>query len=185
MTLPINVTLPLDSTRIKSQNPKDLYEYLRTLVYVLTVHLQQANQSANGNISQLTNSSDPGYQFVVGSSSAGAGTYSNCMIWTRRSNLFTSVWFDITWSATTGTGNLLIQLPYKCQPSTQAPFIAVIESDSITYTSGYTYLTGNLTPGTNLLAINQNGSGEPLLAFPISMTGHLRGSIHYVGQQFS
>ena len=185
MTLPINVTLPLDHDLIKSQNPQQLFEYMRKLVYVLTVHIQQANQSANGNISQITDTNTPGYEFVQGSTAAGNGTYSNCIIWTRRSNLLTTSWFDITWSATTGTGNVLVQLPYFSQPSTQLPFIGVIESDSMTFTAGYTYLTGNLTPGTNLLGINQNGSGQPVLALPISGTGHLRGFISYVGQQFS
>lgn len=185
MTLPVNVTLPLDSGLIKSQDPVQLYEYLRKLVYVLTVHIQQANQSANGNISQITDTLNPGYEFVQGSTAGGTGTYTNCIIWTRRSNLLTTSWFDITWTATTGIGNLLIQLPYFCQPSTQAPFVGVIESDNMTFTAGYTYLTGNLTPGTNLLGINQNGSAVPVLALPISGTGHLRGFIEYVGQQFT
>lgn len=184
MTLPTNITLPLDPNLIKSDNPQHLFDYLRKLVYVLSTLIQQANQSANGTIASIDLSNNPDYTFIYGSTTAGTATYTNPVIWVRRSNLITMIWFDIAWTAHTGTGDLLIQLPYFSQPSEVEPYVGVVEPDNITFTAGYTYLTANLLPDTNTIEIHQCGSAVPVLNLPMSADGHLRGSIIYEGQQF-
>ncbi len=187
MTLATNITLPLDSELIQSSKPEDLYVYMRKLIYVLSTQMQQTNQAVNGTLTIISNDTLPAYNFLTGSSSQAVTrpTYSNCALWLRRSNLYTQAWFDITWSSDTDTGNLQINLPYSSQPSQLQPYVGTIESDNITFTAGYTYLTANILPGTNTIEIHQCGSGMPVLPLPVSSSGHLRGSITYVGQQFN
>jgi hypothetical protein len=187
MTLPVNITLPLDQTLIKSDDPEMLYDYLRKLIYVLSTQMQQTNEAVNGTLTLITDSTLPAYNFITSSIPAtpSTTTYSSSALWIRRSNLYTQAWFDITWANDTDTGNLQINLPYSSQPSPLFPYVGAIESDNITFTAGYTYLTANILPETNTIEIHQCGSGVPVLPLPVSAAGHLRGSITYVGQQFN
>jgi len=187
MTLATNITLPLDPELIKSSKPEDLYIYLRKLIYVLSTQMQQTNQVVNGTLTTISDLTVPAYPFLTSSIPAtpSTTTYTTSTLWVRRSNLYTSIWFDITWANDTDTGNLQINVPYSSQPSQLQPYVGSIESDSITFTAGYTYLTANILPGTNTIEIHQCGSGMPVLPLPVSAAGHLRGSITYVGQQFN
>lgn len=184
MTLPTTVTLPLSITVEQIANPSLLADYLRKLVYVLSTQIQQTNFSVNGTTIKFTDDPLVPYDFILGSTTPGTATYTNTVLQSRRINLMTYAWFDISWTLHTGTGNVLIQLPYFSQNTDNLPYVAVIESDGNAFTAGYTYLTGNLTPNTNTIGINQNGSGLPILALPLAASGHLRGSIVYAGQQF-
>lgn len=184
MTLPTSITLPLDPNLIKSDNDDDLVKYMSKLIYVISTVIQQTNQAVNGVISLINTDTNPDYSYILGSTSAGTATYNNPILWVKRANLETIIWFDIEWTGHTGTGNLLVQLPYYSQPSDLQPYVGVIEPDSMTFTASYTYLTANLLPNTNTIEIHQCGSGQPVLALPISAAGHLRGSIIYAGQQF-
>lgn len=182
MTLPINITLPLIETEVK--NPAEMNTYLRRLVYAISSSMQNTNITENGTFLEITNVSNPTYPFIQGTATEGVGTYTASTIYIRRINLMVYLWFDISWSGHTGTGNILITVPYFSQITPNNPFACVIESDDMTFSADYTYLTGNLAPNTDTIAVNQNGSGEPLIGLPISTSGHLRGSIIYAGQQF-
>ena len=187
MTLPVNITLPLNEDLIKSDDPETLFIYLRKLVYVLSTQMQQTNEAVNGTLTLITDLTIPAYNFITSSIPAivSTTTYTTSTLWLRRSNLYTSVWFDISWASDTDTGNLQINLPYSSQPSLLQPYVGSIESDNMTFTAGYTYLTANILPGTNTIEIHQCGSGVPVLPLPVTAAGHLRGSITYVGQQFN
>lgn len=183
MTLPINIVLPVLNQEVSSINPQDLYVYLRKLAYVITTQLQQTNQTLNGVDILYTDLVPPFYgQFIIGSTLAGTATYTNTTMTIRQINLLTFVSFDITWSGSTGTGNLLVQVPYFANNVSNMPFAGVIESDGMTYSAGYTYLTCNIPPNTNTINVNQNGSGSALIALPITASGHIRGSIVYAAQ---
>ena len=183
MTLPTNVTLPLSTAEIMSGKPEDLYNYMRRFVYNISQQIQQTNQALNGSTTLINSDSLPAYSFILGSTTSGTATYTNPVIWVRRLNLMVFAWFDISWVGHTGTGNLLVQLPYYSLNSIASPFVGVIEPDNMTFGAGYTYLTGNLLPNTNTIEIHQCGSGKAEVVLPISAIGHLRGSITYAGQQ--
>lgn len=173
MTLPTNINLPIS----------DDDDYLKRLTYALSTYMQQTNFECNGTYDTLTQANS--YLFIKGTSTAGTATYTNTIMFSQRSNLVNRVWFDITWSGHTGTGNVQVVLPYSAQFVSENPFVGPIEASNITFTAGYTYLVGNVAPDTNLLKINQCGSGVASLALPMSADGTLRGSIIYAGQQFS
>lgn len=182
MTLPANITLPLNQSDILSGDPEKLYSYIRQLVYVLTANMQISNAIVNGSANLLTDTQNPLYTFIMGSTFTGITTYLNTTMWAFRSNLLTLVNFDVSWTGTTSTGDVLIQTPYYVLNSVGFPFVGSIESDSIPYTAGYTYLTANIIPNTNTIQVNQCGSGMPVIPLPLTATGHLRGSIIYEGQ---
>lgn len=178
MTLPTNINLP----NIPKESEE--FKYFSSLQYALKVYLQQTNVEVNGTYLSYTDSSPGTYAFISGSSSAGDATYSNTQLFTQRVLLLTHVWFDITWSDHTGTGNLLVNVPYASQIVTQNPFVGVIESDGLTFDVGYTYLVGNLIPNTTTIEIRECGSGVSSQPLAIPSSGTLRGSIVYAGQQF-
>lgn len=183
MTLPNQIQLTIDPRAITSDNKSDMLNYMKKFVYDLTEYMQQTNVTVNGN-TQMVPFSDVAYSYVYGSTTqGGTTTYTNTTMWSRRANLMNEIWFDITWANSTDTGNLLIQLPYYCQTSTNRPFVCVIENNGLTFTTGYTYLVGNLIPNTNTIEVRQCGSGVPSIVIPIPATGSLRGSIFYAGQQ--
>jgi hypothetical protein len=186
MTLPTNITLPLIPELIVSDNPNDLYDYMKTLVFNISIFLQQTNIAVNGSTQVYVPATAPfiSYPFIVGSTIPGIATYTNTMLRVNRINLMNFVFFDITWSGHTGTGNLLITSPYFSQPTLQMPYVGIVESDGITYDAGYTYLTLNCIPNTNTIQVDENGSGLPLKALAIPASGHLRGTIIYAGQQY-
>ena len=179
MTLPLSITLPLMLQEEATKDPNQVYVYLRKLAYVLSVSLQQTNQTLNGVDLYFTNILNPTWNFIQGSTLSGVTTYTASSLLVRVINLLVFVSFDISWSATTGTGDILIALPYFARNSIGTPFIGVIEPDSMAFTAGYTYLTGNIAPTTNTIQVNQNGSGLPTLALPITGSGHLKGSMVY------
>lgn len=173
MTLPTNINLP------DSKDP-----YLRNLTYALSTYLQQTNFEGNGTYNSLTEA-DTKYLFVKGSTAEGTATYTSTILFTHRSNNVIQAWFDITWAAHTGAGNLLIVLPYTAQFVAQNPYVGSIEASNIAFSGGRTYLVGNLLPNTNTIEIRQCGSGVASLALPLPVTGTLRGSMIYAGQRSS
>lgn len=183
MTLPTNVTLPYINSD-DTKDPESLKIYIRRLVFALTNSLQTTNATVNGGARGITSSNQPEYPFIVGSTTAGTAIYTNAIITLRRVNLMSYIWFDIEWAAHTGTGNVLITSPFYSRNVIGFPFVGVVESNSVSWTTGYSYLTLNIAPNTNTIAVDQSGSGLPLIGLPISPTGHLRGSIAYEGQQF-
>jgi hypothetical protein len=172
MTLPTNINLP------NSNDP-----YLRNLTYALSTYLQQSNFEGNGTYGTLTPADN--YLFISGSTASGTATYTDTILFTQRSNNIVKIWFDITWSLHTGTGNVWINLPYTAQFVAQNPFVGLIEASNIAFTAGRTYLVGNLLPNTNTIEIRQCGSGVASIPLPLPAAGTLRGSIVYAGQKSS
>ena len=183
MTLPNQIQLTIDPRAITSEDKSDMLNYMKKLIYDLTEYMQQTNSTVNGSTRLVPFTNIP-YSYIYGSTAQNATTvYSNTTMWSRRSNLMNQNWFDITWTGSTDTGNLWVQLPYYSQTSSNQPFICVIENNGLTFTAGYTYLVGNLIPNTNTIEIRQCGSGLPSIPMPIPASGSLRGSIVYAGQQ--
>lgn len=182
MTLPANVTLPIETDLILADKPEKLLEAIKKLTFVIGNFIQETNQAVNGRTYQYTPFLTPDYEFII--DTTGTVTYTDTILWARRVNGMVFVWFDINWNNHGGAGPLLIRLPYFSQPSNEFPYIGVVESDGVVFTAGYTYLTANLLPDTNTIEIHQNGSGVPSIPLPVTVAGHLRGSIVYAGQQF-
>jgi len=181
MTIPQETILPVHSERIMAGG-HDLDRYIRELVKKLTEDYQSLAQGVNG---ELRNDQDTGIRAytptISGSTAAGAGTYTHQNGWVFRQGLLVDVWFDIRWSAHTGTGNLLVDLPYLVAQNSQEPWVCAVAAQNITFTD---YLTGNALSNTRTLEILDNRSGTTWANIAITNADTtLRGHVRYVGQQ--
>lgn len=178
MTLPTSITFPLSQDYFGSDVPPSVKKYLDEYTTVLKDMYTQVSLNLNGFIRTWTPT-------VFGGTNAGTGTYSAQYGFLRRSGIVTELWFDVGWTAHSGTGDLLIQLPYIAAVSIGEPWIGVIESVSASnsFTGGYTYLIIKALQNTSRGAIYQCGSGVASIPFPISGVGRFAGYIQYLGKE--
>src|SRR5690606_310373 len=104
--------------------------YMRDLITTLTTMYQDIVQNCDGNIRQWT-------PIVFGFTTAGTATYSRQTGWYLRAGLMVDLWFDIQWSGHTGTGALILQLPYKAAATENFPWMDAVFT-TLALTAGYT-----------------------------------------------
>jgi len=179
MTLPTDIIFPLQTDLIKAGDPESLQLYIRNLIDTLTDMYQQVAQNVNGYLRQWS-------PIAYGLSTAGTGTYTYQDGWLRRSGILTELWFDIAWTAHTGTGGLAIQLPYKAAKSSNQPWVGVIQSvsSSNNFGAGYTYLVWKAEQNTTQGTIVRCGSTVAAAEQQIANAGSYAGYIQYIGQEF-
>jgi hypothetical protein len=180
MTIPSTTILPLHSERIK-QGGDELDKYLRELVTTLQKQYEEVAQGINGDFrSNFDEDSKKYTPTVSGSTSDGSGTYTHQIGWVHRRGVLVDYWFDIRWSAHTGTGDLEVDLPYLSIETEQYPFVCHVSVQNITFSG---YLTGTIDPGTRKLQIYDNVSGTTFnnIALTNSDTT-IRGHLRYVAQ---
>ncbi len=180
MTIPSTTILPLHSERIK-EGGEELDKYLRELIFSLQRQYEDVAQAVNGDIrSDVDIGSRQYIPTVSGSSTEGSGTYDHQVGWVLRQGLLVDYWFDIKWTAHTGTGNLIVDLPYLSIESEQNPFVCVISAENIAFSG---YLTGTVDPGTRELQIYDNRSGTTFNNIALPSAATLRGHLRYVGRE--
>ena len=173
MTLPTNIIFPIHTQRILSGEPEELNRYIQELIFTLQRMYEDIVESVNGDFQLFTPN-------LFGTTSAGAGTYTHQEGWYLRQGLMTDIWFDILWTAHTGTGNLYLELPFEVIDSNQMPFVGVLQPSSIAYTGG-TELVINAIPDTFRGEIWFTGNGVATGNQLVTATGRLIGHIRYIG----
>lgn len=185
LTLPINIILPLRSEAILSNDPKKHEQYQREFVFRLQQMYADIVQNVNGDIREFSAT-------VSGTTLTGVGTYDHQTGWLLRQGLMVDIWFDVQWTAHTGTGNLFLNLPYKvfntrppavAPGDTSMPFVGVLQPSSVTFASG-TASVINAIPNTFRGEIWSYGDGIPTENVAIAGTGQIIGHIRYVGTEF-
>lgn len=178
MTLPTDIILPLRPEQIKAGGDQ-LELYMRDLVTSLTTMYQDIVQNADGNLRPWTPT-------VYGLTTAGVGTYTYQNGWQLRAGLMTDLWFDIAWTAHTGTGNLAVLLPYKAAKSSNQPWVGVIESKSASnaFGAGKTYLVWQAEQDTTQGTVIACGTGVVSAQIALNAAGSFSGHIRYVGQEY-
>lgn len=179
MTLPIQIHLPLDEEKIISGESEKLADYMRELIHSLEDMYEDLTESINGN----TESYIP---TLKDTASAATYTYTHQQGWYLRQGLMVDYWFDVEWSAVAGgpSGNLYIELPYTVFDAQEKPFVGVIQSSTLTYSAGLTYLVINAIPGTLRGEIWGSGSATATSNLAANTAaGQLIGHIRYVGQE--
>lgn len=177
MTLPNDIIYPLDTDLLREGDFTSLKKYIRLLVESLTERDRQVVDVVNGTIQMFS-------PILKGSTVAGVGTYNYQTGWYLRQGLMVDIWFDISWSAHTGTGNLYVELPYTVANSENNPFVGTLNSSNITYTAGYTAVTCRAEPNTIKCNIMQYGSGVALAVIAVPASGAISGHIRYIGKEF-
>jgi len=183
LTLPTTSLLPLHAADIKSGGD-DLYRYLKELTATLQRQYVDVADAVNGNIRGSVEQGSSRYlPTVSGAGTAGDGTYAADGVdqigWVLRQGILVDVWFDVRWTAHTGTGGLQLDLPYQVSTSSNNPFIGVVSAENITFSG---YLTGSASPGSRAFLIedNRTGTTSAAIAVPNADTT-IRGHVRYMG----
>ncbi len=189
MTLPTNINLPLHSDRIRSQDPKELDNYFRDLIFELTRMYESIAQGVNGDIRGDFSLTGANWKPTIKGTTEGVNaviTYvpNGQVGYVLRKGLLVDVWFDIEWSAIFNfSDNLYVELPYKVakvSTASKIPFVGVVQPSSITYTGG-TEMVINAIPNTFRGELWNTGSAFPTANQTISATGRLIGHLRYLG----
>lgn len=181
MTLPIETHLPLDEEDIESGDPERLSDYMEELVHQLESQYEDMVESINGSTQSFT-------PVLKDTASAATYTYTHQEGWYLRQGLMVDYWFDVQWSAIASgapSGNLYVELPYKIFDAQHKPFVGTIQSSTLAYGAGLTYLIINAIPGT--LRGEIWGSGDATATANLTAntaSGQLIGHIRYVGIEF-
>ncbi len=108
---------------------------------------------------------------ISGTSTAGAGTYSVHTGYYTRVGRLCFVVMELTWSAHTGTGNILIEgLPFN---ALNTPRDVLLEVAASNLTFGGAYLAAYLIANTKTMALKTIASGAAAAAVPMDTTGTL------------
>lgn len=164
MTLPTQINFP----------PED---NVREIVKTLAEMYENVAQAVNGDIREWTPK-------LSGLTSAGVGTYTLQTGWYLRQGIIIDAWFDVAWTAHTGTGNAYIELPYKVKFTNNAPFVGQVHMSGITLGAGYTnlFIVGESNGFRGFLY--GEGSGLAMANLNIVASGRLLGHFRYIGQEF-
>ena len=115
---------------------------------------------------------------ISGQSSAGAGTYTAQNGFYHRVGNIIFVTGSVSWSAHTGTGNILVtNLPFTCRNVANYDPECSVRTDSIAWPAGTTYLFGEFQPGQSfceLWGIRTNNTSQQV---QISASG----TVHFTG----
>jgi len=182
MTIPESLIFPNPPDRVLEE-PARFQQYIREMIFTLQRMYEDVAQGINGDI--RTNDDIGNRQYlpaVFGVSSAGAGTYAadKQIGWVLRQGLMVDVWFDVTWTAHTGTGNLYLELPYLVANSLEKPFVGVLQVSNLTYTGDYCVM--NAIPNTRRGEIWVCSAGAATANVAMDTSAQIMGHIRYVGQ---
>jgi len=182
MTLPTTATLPIHSDKI-IEGGEALDKYMKELVVTLQRQYEDMAEAINGDfkLDVLTGSSNF-TPTISGSTTSGVGTYVANTQTSRvlRKGLEVEFWFDIAWTAHTGTGNLLVDLPYEVADSANFPYVGVVMAENITFSG---YLTGTALPATRSFQIIDTRSATTFNNIAVTNANTtLRGYVKYIGK---
>jgi len=178
MSLPSSIILPL---RVNYTDQNDIDRYLTDLVHELEGMYGNIADNINGFIRNDGETDQSQWTPTLGgTTTAGTFTYTNQTGWSIRQGIFTELFFDITWSTTTATGNLYVELPYKVVNSEGMPFVGVLQPSSIGFGGGVNLVINGI-PNTYRGEIWSIGTGAATANLAVQASGRLIGQLKYIG----
>jgi hypothetical protein len=117
---------------------------------------------------------------IMGTTVNGTGTYTSQTGWAFRQGLLVDAWFDITWTAHTGAGNLSISLPYECSASANRPFVGKLQLSDVTFAGSYCVLT--VEPATFTATMWTCATAASTSQIPMDTTGRAIGHARYIAR---
>jgi len=143
MSLPSNINLPL---KVNYQDEEDIDRYLSDLVYGLQGMYENLTDNINGFIRNDTEIDQAQWLPTLNGTVAGVFVYTHQVGWSIRQGIYTELFADVSWTATTATGNLYLELPYRVTVSNGMPFVGTVQSSNVAYLGNY--LVINAIPNT-------------------------------------
>jgi len=177
MTIPSDIIYPFRPEEITSAKPEELSKYVRDLVFTMSRTYQDTAEAVNGNIRDFTPT-------VVGLTTAGTGTYSYQSGIYLRQGLLVDYWFDVSWTAHTGAGNLGVGLPYQCRSQANTVWHNSCMTYNITFPAGRTYASLVCLNDTFTAALVVGGSAVTDANVTIPASGRIRAHLRYLGVGF-
>ena len=174
MTLPINQDLPFDETRI-AEGGESLVEYMREYTNYLDNGYRQSVTNIDGNESEYI-------PIISGETVTGTGTYSFQEGLSLRQGIRTTVFFAVTWTNHSGSGNILVSLPYRVKNSGIEYFMGTIQTSGVSYPAGTTSAVIKPTPNNLFARVACSGSGAGTANLQLGTSGSLLGQVFYIGQ---
>lgn len=168
MSLPSTIILPL---RVNYQDEGDMDRYLTDLVKELEGMYENLTDNINGFIRNSNEVDQAKWTPALNGTNSGTFTYTEQEGWSIRQGIYTEIFADITWSATTATGNLYLELPYKVTLSDAMPFVGTVQPSNITFAGSN--LVINTIPNTYRGEIWSIGSGLAAANLAVPASGRL------------
>lgn len=170
--------LPSYNVRV-DKDGMNVSEYMQELTHALEDQYDEMSSAINGTIfSDLDEDENKYVPVILGSTADGVGTYvaDHQTAYAFRMGSFVDVWFDISWTAHTGTGNLLLELPYKSIQFDNEPFVASVSADNLVFSG---YLVGSVIPDSfnmEILDVQSGGAAVNIAVsnFATTLRGHVR-----------
>ena len=160
------MTLPSDYTFSKDINELDLQ--LNDMYRRLREQIDGYTESFDGKI--------------YGSTSAGTATYSLNQCYYVRRGIFVDVFYFITWSGHTGTGDLRIQLPFYEKGHPSSVSISAIRTSNLTYPSGTDYCVLEGAPNEDYAVIRGCRDGSSPQIVQMDAAANISFHHSYIGQ---
>jgi len=176
MSLPTNITLPL---RVNYQDESDINRYLSDLVYELQSMYESIADNVNGFIRNEAEIDQAKWTPTLAGTVAGAFTYSSQYGWSIRQGIYTEIFADVSWTATTATGNLYLELPYRVTITNGMPFVGIVQPSSVTFAGSN--LVINAISDTYRGEIWSIGSGLATANLAVPASGRLIIHLRYIG----
>lgn len=172
-------------------DPEVLHRYLESLQSAYTRFYDNLEKSSSGTFRTNTDPTQANWTPILkGTTTAGSFSYTHQIGTVLRQNLLVDCWFSVKWSgATTATGNLYLELPYKVAKSNEKPFIGVIIPSQIDFTStSFTAMVIQAIPDTYRGEVWLYGDGAAANNQTCAALGSsdqkLEGTIRYLGQEY-
>lgn len=175
MTLPIETQLPFNLAQIEAGG-KELGLYMRDLVNELQDDYSDSADNIDGAIQDYT-------PIATGAMLPGVGTYTSQVGKYLRQGIRTTVWFNIGWSAHTGTGVLNISLPYLVRNTGTELFTGTVELWAIPFPAGYTYAVLKPLINSFTTRVQMCGNGVGSVSLPVPASGLIIGQAFYLGEE--
>jgi hypothetical protein len=156
-------------------------EYVERLVNELEDMYEEVANNVNGTF--RNDAFVDGSEWIptlIGSSTAGTFTYTSQYGWVYRQGLLIDVWGQISWSASTATGNLIVELPYLVTRTSGNAFIGTCITSGITYGSG-TCVAISAISNTFTANITLYGSGISSSNLSVTSSGTISFHLRYIG----
>ena len=174
--------LPLNTNYPTPDKEEDQQQYLSDLVKKIQDDYEEIALAVNGTImSSVDTLGDLWTPSLKGTTIPGTFTYVNRFSWAVRVGIMVDIFFDISWTVTTATGNLYLELPYAVIKGSGIPFVGAVQTSTIAYSAGKSYLSCNAIPGTSRCEFWQSGSAGAMSNLAVPAVGQICGSVRYIG----
>jgi hypothetical protein len=185
MTLPTTIILPDQYDLLESGDPKNTVQYMRNLVNKLNDMYESIARNVNGSIRTNNDQETPKWTPIIKdqTNTATTFTYANQTGWVLRTGILVDCWFDVRWIAASGAtgGNMYLELPYKVARTENIPFVGVLQTSSLTYTTGDNIVI-NAFNNTYEGQLWNYASGIATGRQRTAASGRIIGHIRYMGQ---